>query len=124
MESTGKYQRLKARRGHKKAIIAIARMMLTCIYHMLQTGKTFNPSDYDEFKNPKPKRVPALTDEIAIAHLAAQGYDVSALTKAGGCYSFVKVHCLLPGRPVSLYSNSPYYELFAFILYNNLIFIY
>jgi transposase len=78
-----KYQRLKARRGHKKAIIAIARMMLSCIYHMLQSGELFNPSDYDELKNPKPKRSPALTDEIAIAHLAAQGYDVSALTKAG-----------------------------------------
>jgi transposase len=78
-----KYQRLKARRGHKKAIIAIARMMLTCIYHMLQTGEAFNPSDYDELKNPKPRRTPVLTDEIAIAHLAAHGYDVSALTKAG-----------------------------------------
>jgi transposase len=78
-----KYQRLKARRGHKKAIIAIARMMLTCIYHMLKTGETFSPSDYDQLKHPKPKRNPVLTDEIAIAHLAAQGYDVSALTKAG-----------------------------------------
>lgn len=78
-----KYQRLKARRGHKKAIIAIARMMLICIYHMLLTGEAFNPPDYGEFKNPKPKRTPVITDEIAIAHLAAQGYDVSALTKAG-----------------------------------------
>jgi hypothetical protein len=78
-----KYQKIKARRGHKKAIIAIARMMLICIYHMLQTGEGFNPSDYDELKNPKPKPSPGMTDETAIAFLAARGYDISALTKAG-----------------------------------------
>ena len=75
-----KYQKIKQRRGHKKAIIAIARMMLTCIYHMIQTGEVFNPSDYEEFKNPTPRKV-TLTDETAIAFLAAQGYDVSTLTK-------------------------------------------
>ena len=76
-----KYQKLKKRRGHKKAIIAIARMMLTCIYHMVKTGETFNPSDYEELRNPAPKKVVALSDETAIAFLAAQGYDVSALKK-------------------------------------------
>lgn len=30
-----KYERIKKRRGHKKAIIAIARMMVVCIYHMV-----------------------------------------------------------------------------------------
>lgn len=40
-----KYERIKKRRGHKKAIIAIARMMLVTIYHILLTGETFNPSD-------------------------------------------------------------------------------
>ena len=29
----------------RKAIIAIARMMFTAIYHMLSTGEAFNPSD-------------------------------------------------------------------------------
>jgi len=75
-----KYQKLKKRRGHKKAIIAIARMMLTCVYHMIQTGESFNPSDYESCNNPAPRKV-ALTDENAIAFLAAQGYDVSTLTK-------------------------------------------
>ena len=37
----------------KKSIIAIARMMLVSIYHMILT-ETFNPSDYESFKNPKP----------------------------------------------------------------------
>lgn len=76
-----KYQKIKKRRGHKKAIIAIARMMLVSIYHMISTGECFNPSDYEEFKNPPTKRQ-ILSDETAIAYLASQGYDVSVLTKA------------------------------------------
>ena len=50
-----KYARIKKRRGHKKVIIAIARIMLVCIYHMFLTGEKFNPSDYESFKNPKLK---------------------------------------------------------------------
>ena len=75
-----KYQNIKKRRGHKKAIIAIARMMLTCIYHMIQTGEVFNPSDYGELYSPV-SRKQYVTDESAIAFLAAQGYDVSSLVK-------------------------------------------
>jgi transposase len=76
-----KYQRIKKRRGHKKAIIAIARMMLTCIYHMLKTGEFFDPSDYEEFQNPMPRRV-VLNETNAIDFLREQGYDVSVLAKA------------------------------------------
>lgn len=36
-----KYDRIKKRRGHKKAIIAIARMMMICIYHMVSEKKPF-----------------------------------------------------------------------------------
>ena len=73
-----KYHRLKKRRGHKKAIIAIARMMLTCIYHLISTGEVFSPSDYEEAVS-TPRREPKLTDEFAIAFLAGRGYDVSSL---------------------------------------------
>ena len=75
-----KYQKIKKRRGHKKAIIAIARMMLTCIYHLIQTGEAFNPSDYESSQKSTPRKV-VLTDENAIAFLAEQGYDVSSLKK-------------------------------------------
>jgi len=78
-----KYQKLKKRRGHKRAIIAIARMMLTCVYHMIQTGEIFNPSDYDVFDKPVIPNV-EMTDESAIAFLAAQGYDVSSITIIAG----------------------------------------
>jgi len=76
-----KYQRIKKRRGHKKAIIAIARMMLVCIYHMIDSGEYFSPCDYDEFRDPNPKPR-GLTDNVAIAYLRDQGYDVSSLVKA------------------------------------------
>ena len=77
-----KYSRIKKRRGHKKAIIAIARMMLVSIYHMILTGETFNPSDYESFRNPKPPiKQQNLTEESAIEFLKKSGFDVSKLTK-------------------------------------------
>lgn len=72
-----KYLRIKKRRGHKKAIIAIARMMLVSIYHMILTGETFNPSDYKSFKNPRPKNNDKLTVEIATQFLKNLRYEVN-----------------------------------------------
>ena len=40
-----KYESLVKRRGKKRAIVAIARMILTAIYQMLSTGESWNPSD-------------------------------------------------------------------------------
>ena len=40
-----KYESLVKRRGKKRAIIAIARMILTAIFQMLTTGETWNPCD-------------------------------------------------------------------------------
>ena len=40
-----KYESLMKRRGKKRAIVAIARMILTAIYQMLSTGESWNPSD-------------------------------------------------------------------------------
>ncbi|MDA8233206.1 MAG: IS110 family transposase [Clostridia bacterium] len=40
-----KYERIYKRRGKKRAIIAIARMILTAIYNMFVTGEVWNPSD-------------------------------------------------------------------------------
>jgi len=77
-----KYQRIKKRRGHKKAIIAIARMMMVSIYHMISEKKPFSPTDYDEFmcqKTEQPKVI--LTEDNALAFLESQGYDLSSLSK-------------------------------------------
>ena len=40
-----KYERISKRRGKKRAIIAVARMILTAVYNMLKTGEVWNPSD-------------------------------------------------------------------------------
>lgn len=48
-----KYERIYKRRGKKRAIIAIARMILTAIYHMLKTGKIFNPCDLYKIDTPQ-----------------------------------------------------------------------
>lgn len=75
-----KYQRLKKRRGHKKAIIAIARMMLTAIYHIIKDGIDFKPSDYDEIVHPSPKsKVKQFTVENVLQFLKEQGADENAL---------------------------------------------
>jgi transposase len=41
-----RYRRLKARRGHKKAIIAICRMLLTAIWNVLSKVAPYDPSGY------------------------------------------------------------------------------
>ena len=74
-----KYERIKKRRGHKKAIIAIARMMLVAIYHILLTGETFNPSDIEEIHNPKTSKNKALTIESALTFLNEQGLDIPSI---------------------------------------------
>ena len=84
-----KYRRIKKRRGHKKAIIAIARMMLICIYHMILTGESFNPSDYEELMNPKPKPGYKITIESAITFLQSSGYDVSTIQRTKDLHSQV-----------------------------------
>lgn len=48
-----KYERIYKRRGKKRAIIAIARMILTAIYHMFSTGEVFNPSDLYKIDMPQ-----------------------------------------------------------------------
>ena len=49
-----KYERIMKRRGKKRAIIAIARMILTAIYQMLSTGEAWNPTDLYKIDIPEP----------------------------------------------------------------------
>ena len=49
-----KYERIMKRRGKKRAIIAVARMILTAIYHMLSTGEAWNPTDLYKIDMPEP----------------------------------------------------------------------
>jgi transposase len=75
-----RYEAIKLRRGHKRAIIAIARMMLTAIYCMLSTGELFNPALYEK-ANCKPGFV-ASTEEHAVKLLQRLGYSVFKLPES------------------------------------------
>ena len=70
-----KYKRLAKRRGRKKAVIAIARMMLTGIYHMILNNEEWKTDDYDAVIYPtKPNKV-ALTLVKVIQFLGKEGYE-------------------------------------------------
>jgi len=47
-----KYERICKRRGKKRAIIAIARMILTAVFNMLSTGEVWNPVDLNQIDMP------------------------------------------------------------------------
>lgn len=75
-----RYQSIKKRRGHKRAIIAIARMLLTCVYNMLLKNKAFDSSLYEVYLQSSNRRIepPVATSiEHAILFLQAQGFAVT-----------------------------------------------
>ncbi len=74
-EVKNRYQSLKKRRGHKKAIIAIARMLLTAIYNILKKNEPYNPELYRRDNNPPAHRT--VTVDEAIFILQRQGYLVT-----------------------------------------------
>ena len=74
-----RYESLKKRRGHKKAIIAIARLLLTSIYHILLIGEVF---DYKRFENLMDKNFKSHkniqnTPEEMISYLTNLGYNIT-----------------------------------------------
>ena len=77
-EIRSRYLSLKKRRGHKKAIIAIARMLLTAIYNILKKDEPYNPELYCKGDRPPTHREVSIDQAIFI--LQRQGYLVSAPT--------------------------------------------
>lgn len=51
-----KYEHISKRRGKKRAIIAIARMILTAVFAMLKTGEVFHPCDLQKYDMPEQLR--------------------------------------------------------------------
>ncbi len=74
-EIRNRYLALKKRRGHKKAIIAVARMLLTSIYHMLKKDEPYSPQLRKNSDLPPVHR--EVSVEQAIFILQRQGYVVS-----------------------------------------------
>lgn len=73
-----KYITLKKRRGHKKAIIAIARKMLVAIYHMIRDDADFLPVDHEDIIKNK-KKTQGLNLNHVIAFLQECGADESTI---------------------------------------------
>jgi hypothetical protein len=72
---------LEKRRGHKKAIIAICRMMLTAIYHILSKSEPYNPELYRRADKPPKSREVSVDEAIFI--LQRQGFIVTPSAPAG-----------------------------------------
>lgn len=80
-EIVNRYNALKKRRGHKKAVIAIARMLLTVIYNILKKREPYNPEFYRKSDTPPEHR--NVTIEEAVFILQHQGYIVLSPTPIG-----------------------------------------
>lgn len=73
-EIRNRYLRLKKRRDHKRAIIVIARMLLTAIYHILKKKEPYNPELYQKSDMLPVSR--EITVEQAISLAKFQGFRI------------------------------------------------
>ena len=71
-----RYLRLKKRRGHKKAIIAIERMLLTALYNMLKNNEVYNAELYKKSDILPIDREISIEQAISIAK--QQGYRIKS----------------------------------------------
>ena len=69
-----RYRRIKARRGHKKAIIAICRMLLTAIWHILTDLKPYSAEGFLESRPVNRQKI--LTSSQALNLLKQRGYII------------------------------------------------
>jgi transposase len=67
------YQRLKPRRGHKRALGAVKHSLICAIWHMLSTGETYRDLGPDYFTN----RDPARQTRRLVAQLERLGHHVT-----------------------------------------------
>lgn len=75
-EIAKRYINLKKRRGHKKAIIAIARMLLTAICNILKKKTPYKPELYS--KSDRPPVHHELSVYEAVFIMQRKGYLISA----------------------------------------------
>ncbi len=73
---SAQYRRIKARRGGKRAAIAVAHSILTIIYHLIRDGTTYNDLGTDYFEARARDRVLHQT----VKRIERLGYQVSVLS--------------------------------------------
>jgi transposase len=69
-----RYRKLKAKRGHKKAIIAICRMLLTAIWNILTKFEPYSSKGY--LTEHQPKDTMVISKAQAIRLLQSRGYTI------------------------------------------------
>ena len=67
------YQRLRPRRGHKKALGAVKHSIICACWHMLSTGELYNDLGGDYFQRRDPERI----TKRLVAQLEALGHNVT-----------------------------------------------
>lgn len=67
------YAKLRARKNHQKAIVAIARKMLVIIYNMLKDGTKYEERNVAE----SPEKLRKEQNARVIARLKKQGYTIT-----------------------------------------------
>jgi transposase len=79
------YQRIKAKKGHKKAIVALARKLASIIHHLLSNNEKYFEEELKEKKAKLPKFVPVqeLDMDEMIEILCGAGYIVKKSSPAG-----------------------------------------
>jgi transposase len=70
-----RYRRIKARRGHKKAIIAICRMFLTAIWNIISNVEPYSPDGYRQQTRPVDKSM-VISKTQAFNILRLRGYVI------------------------------------------------
>ena len=75
-----KYEQIAKRRGKKRAIIAIARMILTAVFKMMSTGEVWTPADLFKVDMPETLKEKQLAKAVkqATKFLEKQGLTVAS----------------------------------------------
>jgi transposase len=68
-----RYQRLRGRRGHSKALTAVSHSILAAAWHMLSTGETYREAGADYYTRQNPDRAA----RVLIRRLEALGHRVT-----------------------------------------------
>lgn len=78
VEFSERYRRLKARRGHKKAVIAICRMLLTAIWNILSKHVPYTAEGFLQHRPVKAKKVLTVAEGLYL--LRSRGYEIRGIT--------------------------------------------
>ena len=81
-EFKNRYRRIKANRGHKKAIIALCKMLLTAIWNVLSKVEPYTAEGYLDHKPVEKEKV--LTKSQALELLSKRGYIITDADTGSG----------------------------------------